>query len=158
MTRKDRLLADLRRAYAGEAWHGPALAVLLRDVDAATAAAPPAVGAHSIWEIVLHLTGWVREVARRLEGRPAQLPEGGDWTAVGDTSASAWEAARKALAEAHGELVGVLANLADSRLDEPLPTSSPTEERVTAELTLSGVLQHDAYHGGQIALLKKARR
>jgi hypothetical protein len=36
------LIAEqLRRAFDGDAWHGPALLELLQDVDAATAAAKP---------------------------------------------------------------------------------------------------------------------
>ena len=50
------LIAEqLRRAFEGDAWHGPALLELLQDVDAATAAARPLPDVHSIWELVLHV-------------------------------------------------------------------------------------------------------
>ncbi|HEY7818948.1 MAG TPA: DinB family protein, partial [Vicinamibacteria bacterium] len=51
-----------RQAMDGQPWHGPSLAIVLQGVDARTAAARPIDGAHSIWEITLHLTGWTREV------------------------------------------------------------------------------------------------
>src|SRR5215467_12214406 len=43
-----RLAEQLRNAFAGEAWHGPALLELLAEVDSATAAAHPFPGVHSI--------------------------------------------------------------------------------------------------------------
>src|ERR1035438_6262552 len=53
-----RLADQLRRAFDGSAWHGPALLELLEDVDAATAAAKPLLKVHSIWELVLHIAVW----------------------------------------------------------------------------------------------------
>ena len=53
------LIAEqLRRAFDGDAWHGPALLELLQDIDAATAAAKPWPDVHSIWELVLHVAVW----------------------------------------------------------------------------------------------------
>jgi len=53
------LIAEqLRRAFEGDAWHGPALLELLQDVDAVTAAAKPLPDVHSIWELVLHVAVW----------------------------------------------------------------------------------------------------
>jgi hypothetical protein len=74
-----RLADELRRAWEGPVWHGPALGELLEEVTAAEAAAHPIPGAHSIWEIVLHATGWAREVDRRLRGgEPDVAPSGRD--------------------------------------------------------------------------------
>ena len=158
MSEIDRLLDGLRRAHEGPAWHGPALAELLRDVDPATAAGRPLPGAHSIWEIVLHLTAWTREVARRLQGHPAGAPPEGDWPEVGPPSAECWSAARADLAAAHAELGRALGAFPEHRLDEPAGTPGDATPGVTYAVMLSGLLQHDAYHGGQIALLKKVAR
>ena len=63
-TSEPALIADqLRRAFEGDAWHGPALLELLQDVDSTTAAAKPLRNVHSIWELVLHIAvrppaGW----------------------------------------------------------------------------------------------------
>src|SRR5271157_2181551 len=70
------LIAEqLRRAFEGDAWHGPALLELLQDVDAATAAAKPVPNVHSIWELVLHVAAWDAAACRRLAGEKWQ-PEG----------------------------------------------------------------------------------
>jgi uncharacterized damage-inducible protein DinB len=67
-TESGRIADQLRRAFDGSAWHGPALIELLEDVDAATAAAKPRLKIHSIWELVLHIAAWDGAALRRLSG------------------------------------------------------------------------------------------
>jgi hypothetical protein len=57
MSEIHRIADQLKRSLEGEAWHGPALRELLSGVTAKQAAARPLAGAHSIWEIVLHIIG-----------------------------------------------------------------------------------------------------
>lgn len=157
MTERERLLEELAHAWNGDPWHGSSAADILEGIDATTAAAHPIPGAHSIWELVLHMTGWVREAARRLEGNEPGEPECGDWPEPGDTSARAWKAAVADLGAAHDELRAVVASLEESTL-----TGLPAGVRnralgtgVNAYRLLHGIAQHDAYHAGQIALLRK---
>src|SRR5215831_15844308 len=71
-------IADqLRRAFDGSAWHGPALLEILAGVDAATAASRPIANVHSIWELVLHIAVWDRSGLVRLGGEKYQ-PTGDD--------------------------------------------------------------------------------
>ena len=49
------LLDELKRIHNGGAWHGPALREALAGVTAEQATMRPVPGAHSIWELVLHL-------------------------------------------------------------------------------------------------------
>jgi uncharacterized damage-inducible protein DinB len=150
----------LDRGFGGDAWHGPSLRELLADVTPRQAAARPIAGAHSIWEIVLHLTAWKREVAARMRGRPAGEPAEGDWPLAprrADATPEAWAAAVDALARAHDDLVSAARAVSSERLHAPVadPRSPELGTGVTHYVTLHGVAQHDAYHGGQIALLKK---
>src|SRR6202050_3776043 len=67
------LIADqLRRAFEGDAWHGPGLLELLGEVDAATAAARPLPDVHSIWELVMHVAAWDEAAFRRMGGETVQ--------------------------------------------------------------------------------------
>jgi uncharacterized damage-inducible protein DinB len=133
-------------------WHGPALADLLEDVSASDAAAHPIRGAHSIWELVLHVTAWTEIARERLAGsaKADPTPEE-DWPPVKDTSADAWRATRQRLKDAHRELADEVAGLDDATLVSRLPGKDHT-----AIVMYHGIIEHDAYHGGQIALLKKA--
>jgi len=71
MTDSDRIAQQLENAFDGGAWHGPTLLELLAGVDAQTAAAHPLPGAHSIWELVLHIAAWDDAVNRRIVFRKA---------------------------------------------------------------------------------------
>lgn len=159
-TEISRIVDELDRAYSGDPWHGSPFSTLIAGVTADRAAARPLAGAHSIWEIVLHMTGWKNEVRRRLGGAPAGLPEGGDWPAQPAADDAAWERALEALAGAHRALVAAVRELPEERLFRPTndPRDRETGEGVTGYVLLHGIVQHDVYHSGQIALLEKATR
>ena len=78
----ERLETQLTRSFAGGAWHGPSVLDTLKDVTADMAHSHPVAGAHSIWELVLHLGGTYRLVLRRLRGEDAQLTPSEDWPSV----------------------------------------------------------------------------
>ncbi len=147
----ERIRGELQRAFQGEAWHGPAVLELLRDVTAQQAAARPIAGAHSIWELVLHIAAWENAGRRRLEGDRAELPDEENFPPVNDSSEAAWQRTMEELKNGHSKLYEAIARLEESRLDEPI-----LDGMRSVYITLHGVIQHDLYHAGQIALLKKA--
>ena len=159
MTEVDRIRDQFRRAFDGEAWHGPSVLTLLEDVTAQQAAAHPIPGAHSIWELTLHIAAWERACLRRLNGDPARLTDEEDWEAVNDmsndTSEAAWENTKQQLIDNHRELLNAIANVDESRLNEPI-IKDPNTPFSSVYVTLHGGVQHDLYHAGQIAMLKKA--
>jgi uncharacterized damage-inducible protein DinB len=157
-TEIDRIIDELDREYGGDAWHGNPLTQLLDGIDHVKAAAKPIPNAHSIWEIVLHMIGWKNEVRRRLQGSPAGLPTEGDWPGPSRATDEAWADAVKALKNAHRALVAEIQRLPESRLFAPIndPRNRETGQGVSYYVLLHGIVQHDVYHSGQIALLKKA--
>ena len=153
------LATDLERAVSGQPWHGPSLTMLLEDVSASDAAAHPVAGAHSIWELVLHLTAWTAEVTRRLGGRAPSDPEAGDWPAVpSPPDERAWQRTCDELRVAHGRVLRALAECPAERLPLPVGTtaSAALGTGMSYRAMVRGLAQHHAYHGGQIAMLKKA--
>jgi uncharacterized damage-inducible protein DinB len=146
----------LRKGHSSDPWHGPATADLLAGVSSFMAAARPLANGHSIWEIVLHMTGWQREVARRLGGAEPQLPEEGDWPVPPKESRDAWDRAKAELRESLEQLADAVSALSEQDLETRIGTSSrPLGTGVTKAETVIGMLQHNAYHSGQIALLLK---
>ncbi|HUR21773.1 MAG TPA: DinB family protein, partial [Vicinamibacterales bacterium] len=121
---EQRRIVDLSsRVMDGDPWHAGNIASLLADVTAAEAAARPIPGAHSIWQIVLHMTGWAEEVRLRVAGAPAGNPAMGDWPRVGPVGQARWEAARAALFTAYRALEHDVARM--SVRDLSLPTLDP---------------------------------
>jgi uncharacterized damage-inducible protein DinB len=154
MSEIQRIEDQLRRAFEGDAWHGPAVRELLGDVTATKAAARPLSEAHNIWEIVLHIATWEAVVRRRLQGEAvADLPPEQDWPPVQETTEAAWHKAMDDLYRGHRALREAIARSGERRLAEIVPGKEHSVYHM-----LHGVIQHDLYHAGQIAVLKKAHQ
>lgn len=154
----DALRSDLREVYAGDPWHGPSITKVLDGINADVASKRSIPGAHTIWELVLHMTAWTREVASRARGADAKAPPE-DWPAPRFGGGEpAWQSAKDDLAAAQKELEDAVDALAPEDLlrwsgyerDPALGTGWPLGT------VIRGILQHHTYHAGQIALLKRA--
>jgi uncharacterized damage-inducible protein DinB len=152
MSETRRIADQLERSYAGPAWHGPSISELLAGLDAVAAAARPLSAAHTIWELVRHITVWIDVPRRRIEGESIDDPPAEvDWPTITDSSPAAWRTALAELASAHQRLHDTILGLDEERLADPTSGSGPTVWHM-----LHGVVQHNVYHAGQIGLLKKA--
>jgi uncharacterized damage-inducible protein DinB len=152
MSQIDMVVNELKRCFDGEAWHGPALMEILDGIDARTAAARPLAKAHSIWELVLHVTAWENVVTRRIHGEALTLSDQENFGHVDSTADSAWKEAVTELRGKHSKLIETVSALPESRLNDRVPGKD-----YNLLFMLLGVVQHAAYHGGQIALLKRTR-
>jgi uncharacterized damage-inducible protein DinB len=147
-----RLAEALRRTVSGPVWHGDALEVLLGDVSVRTAVARPIGGAHSIWELVLHITSWADIARARLAPEATNDPDDRtDWPPVGRPTASRWGDAIQRMSTSYRGLAAATALLMPADLARRVPG-----RHYTVRTMLHGVVEHGAYHGGQIALLKRA--
>ena len=151
MNEIERIEEQLKLAFEGGAWHGPGVLETLEGVTARQAAAHPLAGAHSIWELGVHIAAWESACRRRLGGDRAELSTDEDWPPITDTTEVAWAITKAALIEGHHKLRESIALLTESRLDEPI-----LPDMRSVYITIHGVIQHDLYHAGQIAILKKA--
>jgi uncharacterized damage-inducible protein DinB len=153
----------IKRAVAGPMWHGPSLDELLASLSSDQAAARPITGAHSIWEIVVHVTAWAEIALARLHGQrtgdpapdedwppvPGADPKSG--SALGSDAAANWQAALERLRESYRALATDTRRLEPSAFDEKVAGADYSVSNL-----LHGVIEHGTYHGGQIALLKRA--
>jgi uncharacterized damage-inducible protein DinB len=147
-----RLAHHIKRTVTGPMWHGAALAELLDGVTPAQAAARPISGAHSIWEIVAHVTSWAEIARARVHGeRIAEPTADEDWPPVVGTAEADWAILLRRLSDSHRALAQEVRHLDDAAMDHMVPGLEYTMSNL-----LHGVIEHGTYHGGQIALLKKA--
>lgn len=153
MKEMERIAELLERADSGDAWHGDSLAAILADVATGEAAARPIPDAHSIWELVLHIAVWQRVVTKRLGGEAWEPTPAEDWPAETMTGDAAWRQAGHALGATRAALKAALLSFDERRLGETVPGKS-----YSFHVMAHGIIQHDLYHAGQIALLKRAVR
>ena len=153
----DALRQDLHNVYDGDPWHGPPITAVLAGVDAKTAALRSIPNGHTIWELVLHVTSWTREVTSRVRGASPKSPE--DWPAPkSESQESAWAAAKADLAAAQEELeIAVEALVPEDLMRWIVDQREPALGKgQTVGTLIRGLIQHHTYHEGQIALLKRA--
>ena len=156
-TEAARLADQLERSHRGGAWHGPSFSEALAGLDAATAARRPIPAAHSAWEIVAHVSSWLDICQLRIAGEATgEIGAARDWPKVGadaeaDDAEAAWQTELATLEARFSRLLATIAALDDAHLDAPVAGSDPTVRGL-----LHGILQHHAYHGGQIVVLRKS--
>jgi len=161
MSETRRIAQLLKHSYNGQPWYGSPILKFLADVTPAQAAVSSIPGAHTIWQQVLHMTAWRQFACRVLNGESAaELSDNENWPAAtldgaksngAEISPSAWQKTLDDLAESQDHLLATLARLSDDQLASKAPGKS-----YSLYVLLHGVLQHDAYHAGQIALLRNA--
>jgi uncharacterized damage-inducible protein DinB len=142
----------LDRAGHGDAWHGAPVDTILAGVTARQAAARPLADAHTIWELTLHIAVWDRVVARRLSGEEFEPSPAEDWPLMRESTDAEWRRALADLRDARAELRAALLAFDDRRLGDTVQGKN-----YSFYVMVHGIVQHDLYHAGQIAILKKAR-
>jgi uncharacterized damage-inducible protein DinB len=152
MTRAEKLAKHIHRTVKGPMWHGPSLTQVLEGFTHDQAAAHPIAGAHSVWELVLHVTAWAEISRARIKGQRLEDPSPDeDWPPAGPPGPAEWKGALERLSESHRALSADMRNLSDEALDAKVG-----ELEYTVDVLLHGIVEHGTYHGGQIALLRKA--
>lgn len=152
MSEVKRISDQLRRSHQGIAWHGPSLVELLNGLTAEQANRRPVPNAHTIWELVLHITAWEEVVSRRLSGEDVpDLPPDEDFPAVNDATDAAWKSAQERMNDVQQQLAQKITQLTDDELKRTV-----AGKEYSVYFMLHGVIQHNLYHAGQIAILKKA--
>jgi uncharacterized damage-inducible protein DinB len=147
----DRITGQLEKAFEKQPWYGTSVMAILKDVDASVVHRK--IGPHSIIILVKHMTIWRRYVIHKLQGNDNfQVSDEQNFPDPPITS-QAWPEAIKELQASQRELMIAIAKFPQERLNELVPAAS---HKYTWYTLLHGIIQHDVYHLGQIALLRKA--
>ena len=148
------LLRILDEGYERKAWQGPNLKGSLRGVRAVQAAWRPGPGRHNVWELAVHCAYWKYAVWRLLTGekKRAFALKGSNFFArpEGRETERAWREDLATLEGTHRKLRDAVAGLKDKDLAKRLPGS-----KYRTDTLVYGVASHDAYHTGQIQVLKR---
>ena len=144
-------LADrLQRIGFSDPWYGDCVFKILDGVTAEQAARR--VGnAHTIWEIVKHITASAIVDTKRLQGEFAREPEDGNWWPKPGSGEEQWQADLNGLRVAIQDLSKAIHELAESEYEKSLMNTAHTFREQMHE-----AIEHVVYHAGQMAVLKKA--
>jgi hypothetical protein len=151
-TECERIADQVRRAFAGEAWHGPPIRDALAGVSAQQALARPLASAHCIWDLVIHIQIWADIAEQAIHGAPMPRLYGTekDWPAAHQGGESEWALANERLLACGQRFAASIEQFSDSRLSDAVPGRDYNFYHL-----FHGVVQHSLYHAGQIAMLKR---
>lgn len=157
---------SLHNAFHGKGWHGPTLLGSIRGVSPADALITPKPLKHNIWQLVLHAAYWKYAVCYRISRLPLafpDLPTDANGKLHFPRSPSnypkppakpdikLWRADLELLRFYHAALIDAVERLSDEQFDSIPPGGKSWPLRGI----IVGAAAHDAYHTGQIQMLKR---
>ena len=143
-------MEQLKKSFYKEAWHGPAFLEILDGITVEQASKHSIAEAHSIWEIVMHATAWIKAVRIRCMGNEFNVSDEQDWPVVAEIGDKAWQQTIADLKDEHKKLEDLVCSLEESDLTKNAGGSSMENSSM-----LDSIIHHNIYHSAQIALLKK---
>jgi len=157
MDSKKILQEELSRSVFNDPWYGASLKEILEGVVSEKVFLKPFSNIHSIIEIALHINSWTEEVLSRFEGNIPYTPLSGDWPEREKDTPEYWEAVKQKIYDNTNKLIAVIDDFPEDRLHEIVGGErNPTlGTGFTFHGMIIGVLQHNAYHAGQISLINK---
>lgn len=148
-------IQQFEAVYRNQPWYGDNLLSVLEDVTDAEAFTRPAPNLKSLAELVAHVIYWRQSLIKRLEGDTsfkASMKSEDNWPALVSLKNMGWPALCLQLEQTQQQLLKQLQRHDETVLQEPYRTGTSVQQLI------EGVLQHDIYHQGQMALVKKMVR
>jgi len=150
MSEQERIADQYSRLFNGDSWIDVNIMDTLASLSHKQAAAKPFREANSIWQIVNHLVSWRETVVKRIKGENIPSPEHNFFLPVADTSEAAWEKTITDFETSQQAWLTALKVMTPGEVEQVYTPRNQTNYEL-----IMGILQHDAYHLGQIVILKK---
>ncbi|MGG9971930.1 DinB family protein [Ferruginibacter sp. SUN002] len=145
----NRILKLFTEMHHGYCWIGVNFKTALQGLNAEKAGSRNIENGNSIWMLVSHIIYWRTTVVNRLEGT-LDTPPFRDFTLPEAFTDETWKQSLKDFESTYHLLIKTIKHFNEKKLQEPSPKNGQTYYDL-----IMGCLQHDAYHLGQIILLKK---
>lgn len=150
MRETKRIVSLFEKLYHGEPWIDVSIQGTLSGLSSAQAFHRPFPNCNTIWEIVNHMIEWRANVLQRLRGKVIVTPSNNYISPITDHSEQAWNETLKRFESAQKDWLDYL-----NDVDEESFESIYSPNQMTYYEHIMGILQHDAYHLGQLVLLSK---
>lgn len=145
---RERLIRLFEQLYDGTPWLDVNIVDTLEPLSAEQAGRKMRPDIHSVWEITHHLIAWRENVLQRLHGAVINTPTDNIFRPINDVSPEAWQDTLRRLKQSQDDWMRYLQQSTEASWHQVYPTNGMTYFE-----HIHGILQHDAYHLGQIRLL-----
>jgi uncharacterized damage-inducible protein DinB len=146
------LMKRLENTHSGEPWFGRSVQSLLADVDAKKAAVHKGGSSHTLLDILWHMNTWMAFSLDRIKKEnnfDLKTAEALDWRKI-DPKKDTWKKALAEYEKLHKQTVKELHTKDDDFLLEIVEF-----RKYNFRYLINGLIEHNIYHAGQIALLNK---
>jgi uncharacterized damage-inducible protein DinB len=150
MKETQRIVKLFEAGYDGSPWIDVNLVNTLRAISITQALKKLSPSSNSIWEITNHLISWRENVLQRVQGKTIKTPAHNYFIAVKNGTSAEWQATMKKLEATQNDWILFLKTLQESAFEQ---VYEPNEMSYYEHI--QGILQHDAYHLGQIVMIVK---
>lgn len=146
------IIRNLQNTLDGDPWYGRPVYAILREVDSSVAYHKPTPGPHSLIDLLYHMLTWAEFTLKRIEkNRIDDLDafEKLDWREI-DPLIHDWDEGLAAFIATNQQIIALLHSKEDSFLNETVDYRD-----YNFRYLLNGIIQHNIYHIGQVAYVKK---
>jgi len=149
----NKLVRKMKSIYDGDPWYGDSIQKKLQNITPEIALERPIPDAHCIAELLAHIISWRELLNKRLQGEDAfsvSQQESFNWTRFDPDPETMWDSLLKALDKNQQQIISQLKQEDDALLNQKVAQRS-----YNYRYLIKGIMEHDIYHLGQIALLRK---
>ena len=146
------IIRNLQNVLTGEPWYGRAVYKILQEINPVIFYKKPNYNSHSHAELLYHMITWSEFTLKQIEKagkEEIEKIEGRDWIII-DPTIHTWQKGLEELKSIHEKIIALLQLKDDEWLKEKVNFRD-----FNNRFLLNGLIQHNIYHIGQIAYLKK---
>jgi len=147
------IIKSFESTLSGQPWFGRGVYEILKEVDEAKANTKPNGTEHSMIELLWHMNTWAEFTLASLENKTSEemkVIEANDWRTI-DPKTHTWKNGIEQLKATHKRIVELL----NQKEDDNFLKDIVTNRKYNFRFLLNGLVQHNIYHLGQVAYVKK---
>jgi hypothetical protein len=151
-TRTQSIIHRLQNINEGEPWFGKAMFKILDEVDSSKVDRRPGKDGHSMLDLIYHMNTWAFFTQKRIERDDAhdmKYFEKLDWRSI-DPNIHSWEKGLNEFKSIQQSIILLLQSKDDAFLEEIVDF-----RKYNFRFLVHGMIEHNIYHSGQIAMLNK---
>lgn len=148
MKETKRIISLFEKLYDGNPWIDVNIIDTLQGISSQQASVRILDKSNTIWEIVNHMISWRQNVLKRLQGKMIKTPQHNYFEPVKDKSGSAWLKTIEKFADTEINWLEFLRDFKANNFSNIYSNNG-----LTYYEHIHGIIQHDAYHLGQIRLI-----
>ena len=146
------IIRNLQNVLTGEPWYGRSIYAILEEINPAIVHKKSNDNSHSLTELLYHMITWAGFTQKQIEGagkEEIEKIESRDWIVI-DPKIHDWQKGLTELKSIHEKIMDLLQSKEDEWLKEKV-----SFREFNYRFLLNGLIQHNIYHLGQIAYLRK---